>query len=276
MFEKLSAPFSQEEVSWRVQRAGHSAANRPWAIVVPYLDARAIQNRLDQVVGPENWQTRIIPASGAVLCELSVRISDGTFITKTDGSELTDIEGFKGACSRALVRAAVQWGIGRYLYEMPTSFARFVSKETEGANRIEIDGQTYFWVPGVEEAPKKPEQAVSVAPPVPGRMQDAPPVPGRSSGLPRVLTAKSTQRGETNEVVQSAPQTSITQIVTSPNPPGDAVVPFGQTQGKRLLELTDSEVMGLKDFYDRVPNPVGKAKSFKKIFEVFLAARRTA
>ena len=42
----------------------------------------------------------------------------GGFITKWDGAEDSDIEPVKGGLSDSMKRAAVQWGIGRYLYSM--------------------------------------------------------------------------------------------------------------------------------------------------------------
>jgi hypothetical protein len=43
-------------------------------------------------------------------------------ITKWDGAEQTQIEAVKGGLSGSMKRAAVQWGIGRYLYDLETNF----------------------------------------------------------------------------------------------------------------------------------------------------------
>ena len=42
--------------------------------------------------------------------------SDGEWIGKSDGADDSNIEAAKGGLSAALKRAAVQWGIARYLY----------------------------------------------------------------------------------------------------------------------------------------------------------------
>ena len=55
-----------------------------------------------------------------MICELSINI-DGTWITKSDGADDSNIEGAKGGISDALKRAAVLFGIGRYLY-YPNAF----------------------------------------------------------------------------------------------------------------------------------------------------------
>ena len=75
-------------------------------------------DRLDGVVGPQSWQSRYTEtASGRVICELSILL-DGQWITKSDGAGDTQVEREKGAISDAFKRAAVHWGIGRYLYSM--------------------------------------------------------------------------------------------------------------------------------------------------------------
>jgi hypothetical protein len=74
--------------------------------------------RLDDVVGMENWQCHYEDLGGRVICRLSIRV-DGEWITKCDGAGDTKIEGEKGGISDALKRAAVLFGVGRYLYYLP-------------------------------------------------------------------------------------------------------------------------------------------------------------
>jgi hypothetical protein len=78
--------------------------------------------RLDEVIGMENWKDCYAEtASGRLICTLKVRI-DGEWIGKTDGAGDTNVEGEKGAISDAFKRAAVKWGIGRYLYYLPAKW----------------------------------------------------------------------------------------------------------------------------------------------------------
>ena len=81
-----------------------------------YLDARQVQNRLDEVVGNENWQTHYSEVCGSFCCTLSVKIDD-EWISKSNGAGETSVEGIKGGYSDAFKRAAVGFGIGRYLYD---------------------------------------------------------------------------------------------------------------------------------------------------------------
>lgn len=120
VYEKLLAPFYADEIEWKIQTLNNKdKAKATKALIVPYVNARAIMDRLDQVVGFENWQTSYQPGpSGGVICHLALRIG-GEWLYKEDGAENTGVEPVKGGISSALKRAAVAWGIGRYLYEVP-------------------------------------------------------------------------------------------------------------------------------------------------------------
>lgn len=115
---KLQAPFGADDIEWRIQQAGSTQAGKLWAIVIPYITNRAIQQRLDDVCGVNGWKNEYTstPNEKGTLCGISIRFND-EWITKYDGAEDTDIEAVKGGLSSAMKRAAVQWGIGRYLYK---------------------------------------------------------------------------------------------------------------------------------------------------------------
>lgn len=166
-FRALQDCFSADEIEWRVQQAGEKNG-RIWAIAVPYVTNRAIQARLDDVAGPENWRNEFRPGpDGGVMCGLSVRVGD-EWVTKWDGAENTDVEGVKGGLSGAMKRAAVQWGIGRYLYALDETFAqvhengRFRGKLPERAG-----GKPFRWDP-----PPLPADALPPSP-VQQREQEA-------------------------------------------------------------------------------------------------------
>lgn len=124
--EELMKPFAAEDLGWRLQKAFENRGQMS-GIAVPYVTNRAIMNRLDSVVGPENWYNDFKPwhAVGkkeSQLCGISIYFDGRGFITKWDGAEDSDIESVKGGLSDSMKRAAVQWGIGRTLYNMDTVF----------------------------------------------------------------------------------------------------------------------------------------------------------
>lgn len=121
-FEALSAVFAPFDLEWRMQ-SGRIGDKGPWIRVITYVTNRAIQNRLDEVCGPANWQNRFEITPKGVLCGIGIRV-DGEWIWKWDGADESDIEPFKGSLSGAMKRAAsTGWGIGRYLYNLTESFA---------------------------------------------------------------------------------------------------------------------------------------------------------
>lgn len=118
----LEYPFAASEIEWRVLRA---TKDKTKGQVAAFVDSRAIQKRLDDVLGRENWQNRLCTVPGkdnsatTHICEISIFYADrGEWITKSDGAGCTDIEPIKGGLSNAFKRAASMWGIGRYLYNL--------------------------------------------------------------------------------------------------------------------------------------------------------------
>lgn len=107
---KLKEPFRAEDIEWRIQQSGETNG-RIWAKVLAYVTARAIENRLDEVCGPENWKNefRKEGENGEYLCGISIKI-DGEWITKWDGCSASgtnsNIDGFKTALSGSIKRAA--------------------------------------------------------------------------------------------------------------------------------------------------------------------------
>lgn len=118
VFEKLGSPFSENEIEWRAQQVFEGKNGKlPKALIVPYVQSRAIMNRLDDVVGWENWENVVeeLPGGG-ILQGIRIWISETRSITKWDGADRTNIESTKGGISSAFKRAAVLLNIGRYLY----------------------------------------------------------------------------------------------------------------------------------------------------------------
>lgn len=155
--ELLKRPFKESEIEWRIGRSGMTGSGKPWAMCLAYVTSRAIMDRLDDVCGPVNWKDEYEPmeiagADGEVVsgikCSLSIMSSDG-WITKQDGAQCTNIESFKGGLSDSLKRAAVKWGIGRYLYNLEEGWAQISEGRTEGAQKVKIDGKWFYWKPPV-------------------------------------------------------------------------------------------------------------------------------
>ena len=131
--KKLTAPFEAKDVEWRIQQ---TTQDKSRGLAVAFITSRAIQKRLGETVGPFHWKTEFSPwhqiGKGSQLCALSIYDEERKeWVTKTDGTENSDIEPVKGGLSDSFKRAAVQWGIGRYLYSMG---ALWVDVEQRGKN----------------------------------------------------------------------------------------------------------------------------------------------
>ncbi len=122
--QALSAPFDAGEVKFKPAVV---SGNR--ALALAYVDARVIQDRLDDVLGVMGWQDsyKVLP-DGSVMCRLRLKIGE-QWITKVDvGGQSEQPDGgdrTKAAFSDALKRAAVKFGVGRYLYRLPQMWADY-------------------------------------------------------------------------------------------------------------------------------------------------------
>lgn len=122
--ERLAEPFGPEDIRFLPKVV---SGNR--ALAMAYVNARAIQDRLDDALGIHNWQdSYTVLANGCVVCRLLVRIG-GEWIAKEDvgsPSEQPDKhDQTKAAYSDALKRCAVKYGVGRYLYSLPSQWVDY-------------------------------------------------------------------------------------------------------------------------------------------------------
>jgi hypothetical protein len=145
--QALSVPFDPADVHFKPQAISGSRC-----LAVAYLDARAVMDRLDEVCGL-GWSDayEVLPG-GSVLCRLQVAV-DGQTVVKCDvgsPSEQPD-EGdrMKAAFSDALKRAAVKFGIGRYLYRLPKQWADFDPQKKQ----IKTPSQLPPWALPTKQAP---------------------------------------------------------------------------------------------------------------------------
>lgn len=137
----LAMPFAPEDIEWRLQV---TVKDKMVGTAIPYVTNRAIQNRLDDVVGPDHWYNDFKPWHGAKgkesqICGISIYFEDRGWITKWDGAEDSDIEPIKGGLSDSMKRAAVQWAIGRVLYSMDDTI--WVEIETRGQSFVIKDSE---------------------------------------------------------------------------------------------------------------------------------------
>lgn len=127
----LFAEFPHEALSWRAQSVTKDGTK---AMALAYIDARDVMDRLDSVCGADGWQCDYPHAAGKTVCRIGIKIGD-EWIWKANGAGDTDIESEKGALSDAFKRAAVLWGIGRYLYDLEAPWVPCEAYEAEYQGR---------------------------------------------------------------------------------------------------------------------------------------------
>lgn len=124
--KQLSEPVSFKKLGWKPQATRGSKA-----LAVAFIQARDVEDRLDSVVGIGNWSWTIsdlVLNNKPIVCTGVLTIYRnsvaGTVRMEGVGTDDTDP---KAAESDALKRAAVHFGIGRYLYTIGTEWVSYDS-----------------------------------------------------------------------------------------------------------------------------------------------------
>lgn len=112
---------------WRVQSF---SKNKAVATCVAYIDARDAMDLLDEVCGPENWQCEYYQVKNTMFCRIGIKVGE-EWVWKADCGSETDVEAEKGEGSDSFKRAAVKWGIGRFLYSLPIQYVKTNGPKTE-------------------------------------------------------------------------------------------------------------------------------------------------
>lgn len=176
MYTDLGKPFDAADVGWRLQYVDKTTMK---GTAVPFIDARAIADRLDEVIGPNRWRNSFTPwhdctveqkQHASQLCTISIYDSEiDQWIDKTDGAEDSDIEPVKGGLSDAFKRAAVKWNIGRYLYRFEPVWVAveqrgksYVIPSQELTRLTQIYNQTISKLSAPTPPPQKPANADAV------------------------------------------------------------------------------------------------------------------
>lgn len=196
MMAALAEPFPPEMVQWRV---GSMTKDGTKGMALAYIDARAVMERLDAVVGAFGWECTYEMVGPTTVCTIRIRrpAKDGDggdlhrWVEKADGAGQTDVEGEKGALSDAFKRAAVKWGIGRYLYDLPSPWVVVENKRIVASEMRKL-----------YDLLKGPPQAPLVVPPV----KDAAAVDDRKSyllSLVDILRGRPDQTARDKEILAS-------------------------------------------------------------------------
>ena len=272
---ELAKPFAPEDLEWRIQV---TTKNKDKGLAVPYVTNRAIQDRLDDVLGPENWRNEYKPWHNAnkkesQLCGISIYLEERKeWLTKFDGAEDTDIEPVKGGLSDSMKRCAVQWGIGRVLYKMTDVWVQVEQKgnsvfimdsERPKLNKAYLDmlgrlGLTPAQPGGLQAqltpAPDKTAPKDDAPAPQPRRQQQTQPT-ARQTPPPAQQTPSAESGKVTNFPVRPQWQYKIVTATIQP----------GMTQECMSLEIVNAEGKKMRAFYPTVTEELAQGTELSDV-----------
>lgn len=122
ILEKLRLPFHPSHVTWKPQAVSKDQTK---AMACAYADLRAYQNRLDEVCGMD-WSLTYTPwGENRIVCHLTIngvtRSSTGESDSQSERSEI----GGTAMEAQAMKRACAMFGLGRYLYALPSAWVEY-------------------------------------------------------------------------------------------------------------------------------------------------------
>jgi hypothetical protein len=127
---------------WRVQSF---SKNKPACSCVAYIDARDVMNRLDSVCGAENWQDDYRVINNQLFAGIAIKVNN-EWVWKWDTGTESQTEKEKGIVSDSFKRAAVKWGVGRFLYDLDIVYldADTIKTATNYPNPVDKQGKVIY------------------------------------------------------------------------------------------------------------------------------------
>ena len=120
---KLNVATPKDEIKYR-PGSTFDWAEKKYARMLAYVDARYIQDKLDEIVGIGNWSNQFHrDEKGILYCTITIKFirEDGVVdsVSKTDVGTESNVEQQKGEVSDSFKRCAVHFGLARDLYNLP-------------------------------------------------------------------------------------------------------------------------------------------------------------
>lgn len=129
---KLAEPMPYK---WRVQSF---SKNKPMATCVAYIDARDVMDRLDKVC-ENGWMRDHKEIKGHIYAGIAIIMPSGMWWYKWDCGVESNTDAEKGEASDSFKRAAVNWGIGRFLYDLEIQYVDANEKKTKDNRPYVVD-----------------------------------------------------------------------------------------------------------------------------------------
>lgn len=153
---ELRKPFHPSAIEWKPQSVTKDGAK---GMAIAYADMRAYMNRLDEVCGMD-WSVTFTPWGDRIVCHLTIggvtRSSTGESDSQSERSEI----GGTSAEAQAFKRACAMFGLGRYLYQLPSAWVEMDGKQFSANGKAKLAGiiATHYR----REMDKEPEVVTTV------------------------------------------------------------------------------------------------------------------
>lgn len=240
--KRLREPLDPVHIEWRIGQVARSGRS---TTLLAYLTSRAVMDRLDEVVGPGNWQDAYKEGpNGGLVCGIGIRTEHG-WVWKWDGAENTKVEAVKGGLSDAFKRAAVKWGVGRYLYGLGDCRPKVQGNDKDwppdGAIRVTKDSQQLGWV----FPPRLPAWAL------PPNTKQAPP--------PKTEAPRAAEYPASHPLAEKLAQLGVEPdsdralLAYDLHAAGGLVDFVGEVDGRNPAEWTDTDVAQGREFLKGMP-----------------------
>lgn len=143
----LLRPFAKADVELKPTA---TTQDKSRALASPYADMRVYFVRLDKICGVENWSHTITLSERGAVCNLTIfgvtKSGCGDYPTdKNDENPATSAE------SQAFKRACVAFGLGRYLYTFPATWAAYDAQKRQFVDPAGVVAQMYATLPRGED-----------------------------------------------------------------------------------------------------------------------------
>jgi len=167
LLDRLAEPFDESDIQYR---AGATNKDKTKAIALAYAEPRTYEDRLNQLV-PGDWQVTFQPwGENRIICHLTIHgITRSS--TGESGDSNPDIAG-TSAEAQAFKRACTKFGLGRYLYALPTTWVDYDPHTKQLLATPQLRG--------TPQKPTKPRQRAATA-------SNAKPANGQAIGTARAV-----------------------------------------------------------------------------------------
>ncbi len=131
---ELSKPFHPSRITWK---PGALTGKKDKALALAYADLRAYQNRLDEVCGLD-WSATYTPWGDRIICHVTINGITRSSTGEPDSASARNENSGSVAEAQAFKRACAMFGLGRYLYNMPSLWVEYDAPNQRFTDKAKI------------------------------------------------------------------------------------------------------------------------------------------